>query len=154
MKSLTMGPIRNLADDDEVRSGFCMPSAFADTATASSSMDGDACAFMQARLLKWESIAAIIEERELSSRGNRPAPADRIIACERTCRVSKPPEANRSLNEGKGWSATEVATKLGFSRYATVSRLLAMSLELPESMQRASRKRIAGGKHGLRFGKS
>lgn len=85
-----------------------------------------------ARLLQWESIAAIIEERELNS--SETVQRQLIANCMRKNLSSMEiARAIETLIEETGWSASEVAGKLGFSA-ATVSKLRAL-LDLPATIQ-------------------
>jgi len=85
-----------------------------------------------ARLLKWESIDAIIEERELSSA--EITQRQLIANCMR--KNLSPVEVGRAIEAlmmKTGWSATEVGRKLGLSG-PSVSRFRAL-VKLPATMQ-------------------
>ena len=85
-----------------------------------------------ARLLKWNTIAAIIEEREISSSETMQR---QVIANGQRKNLSSMEVARAidALIKETGWSATEVARKLGIS-VATVSKLRAL-LDLPSAVQ-------------------
>jgi ParB family chromosome partitioning protein len=88
--------------------------------------------FRAAKIAGFDSIAAILEERQLSP----PEVTQRQLIADCHCKNLKPIDlasAIRDLMEGTGWTASEAAGHLGFSK-ATVTRLLSL-LSLPEAVR-------------------